>query len=100
MFAIICDARAGESLGIDVLALVDRAKSRRRWWTSDDASIALAYEKRTAADFAARRLRRNNVHVVPFSVAARQLNRQASAIDHHEAMTSLEEGWDGHKDER
>lgn len=103
-FAIICDARAGHKLGIEVLALVDRSKSRRYWWTSDEPGIAIRYRSEHAAGFAAKRLRRNNARVVPFSKAARMLREQSNSIsfheaemDFHEAMSSAESGWDDHK---
>lgn len=79
-FAIIQDARAGQSLGIDILALVDRSKSNRYWWTSDDESIAICYRSEAAARFAAGRLRQNNARVVPFDVAVKLLLRQSGAI--------------------
>ncbi|KSF20025.1 hypothetical protein AO935_15455 [Pseudomonas aeruginosa] len=79
-FAIICDARAGEGLGIDTLALVDRRKTRSLWWTSDDWSIAINYQKRDAAEFAAKRLKKNRARVVPFEQALRTLQAQARAI--------------------
>lgn len=79
-FAIIQDARKGASLGIQFLALVDRAKSRRHWWTSDNANIALCYRKKAAADFAAKRLKRNNARVVSFERAAAILRSQSQSI--------------------
>ncbi len=96
-YAIICDARKGESLGIEVLALVDRSKSKRLWWTSDDAGIAIQYIKLDAARFACKRLRRNNARVVPFADAKRMLHGQSNEIMHNEAMSDTEAGWDGHK---
>lgn len=97
-FAIICEARAGHSLGITTLALVDRGKSRSRWWTSDNPSLAICYRKESAARFAARRLRRNSVRVIPFAYAATILREQSTEIMHHDAMADCERGWDDHKD--
>lgn len=97
-YAILCDARAGEGLGIHTLALVDRSRSRRLWWTSDDWSIAINYRSRSAAEFAARRLHHNNARVVPFEAAMSMLREQAKEITHIEAMNACEVGWDGHKD--
>jgi hypothetical protein len=96
-FAIICDARKGHGLGIDILVLVDRGKCRSQWWTSDDPTIALDYTKKSAAQFAARRLKRNHARVVPFEHAVQALRDQAREIMHNEAMDDAEAGWDGHK---
>jgi len=103
-YAIICDARKGGKLGVDTLALVDRSKSRRLWWTSDNPRIAISYRSRDAAEFAAGRLRRNRARVVPFDQAVRILNQQAEGVrdaerefEHQSALAACEEGWDGHK---
>ena len=104
MYGIICDARKGEGLGIDTLALVDRSKSSRFWWTSDNANIAMCYRKRSAASFAAGRLKKNNVRVVPFGVAQDILGIQSRLIseaerdrEHLAILDALEDGWGGHK---
>lgn len=97
-YAIVCRARAGRRLGIEVLMLVDRAKTRRLWWTSDDPTLAIRYRSEAAARFAAHRLRYNDAHVVPFEEAAREVRQQAADIMHHEIMADLEMGWDGYKE--
>lgn len=104
MFGIICNARKGRSLGIDVLALVDRTRNKNRWWTSDNPNIAICYTSEPAALFAASRLRKNNVRVVPFSRLKSLLSSQVEAIeeaerdaDHQNGMAAVEFGWDGHK---
>ncbi|CAD5377317.1 hypothetical protein OF001_U20244 [Pseudomonas sp. OF001] len=97
-YAVICDARAGESLGIQFLALVDRSRSRKQWWTSDDPSIAINYRSLSAARYAARRLHHNNARVVPFQSAVKWLREQAKEILHNEALSACEAGWDAHKD--
>lgn len=106
MFGIIQDARKGK--GIKSLALVDRARCRTQWWTTDDPNIALCYEKKSAAEFAARRLKRNSARVVPFVRVQQILNEQRarrwqleSEWDqdnaHRQALHESESGWDGHK---
>ncbi len=104
MYGIICNARKGSSLGIDVLALVDRSRSKRFWWTSDNANIAMCYRKKEAADFAAGRLKKNGARVVPFSEVQRVLSRQVTRIREAEreasesaCLDAVELGWDGHK---
>lgn len=101
-YAIICDARAGK--GISILALVDRGKSKRLWWTSDDDAIAICYRDKCAADFACRRLKRNRPRVVAFKEAAATLRRQADdrmamerQWEHEAGMEAMEAGWGGHK---
>lgn len=98
-YAIVCDARKGESLGIGTLALVDRAKTKKLWWTSDDPFLILHYQKMDAALFAAKRLTRNNAHVVSYSDAVNAIAEQAKEISHQEAMMDSEMGWDAHKDQ-
>jgi len=49
-FAIICEARKGHRQGIEFLALVDRSKTTKRWWTSDDSSLILQINDVAAAD--------------------------------------------------
>lgn len=97
-FAIICEARAGDSLGIGILALVDRGKTKAAWWTSDNPSIAIRYEKPTAARFAARRLRFNRARVVDFDDAMKAIREQSLEIIHAQALADSEQGWDSHKD--
>lgn len=96
-YAIVCDARAGASLGVSSLALVDRSKAKHLWWTSDDPTIALRYDSEAAAQFAMRRLRHNRPRVVPFAKAAAMLQRQAASIDHEASLAESEMGWDAHK---
>lgn len=96
-FAIICDARSGERIGIETLALVDRRLTRRQWWTSDDVGLILNYRNRAAAEFAASRLRRNKARVVPIEHALALIGEQARELDHYEVMSGVEDGWDGHK---
>lgn len=96
-FAIIQNARVGKRLGIAFLGLVDRAKTKRLWWTSDDPSLLMRFDHKGAAVNAAKRLRRNNAQAVPYSHAVRVLREQSANIDHEIAMDAMEEGWDGHK---
>lgn len=98
-YAIICNARKGHNLGVDVLGLVDRSKSKRLWWTSDAPNLLLIYQKRDAADFAAKRLRKNKPRVVPADEARRLLTSQSRNIcraeieaDHAAAMAEAEAG--------
>ena len=104
MWAIICDARKGRSSYIGRLALVDRAKCKTLWWTSDDPGIAMRYESKSAAQFAADRLTKNNARIMYFEDARRILERQARDLQqiqserlHREAMADAELGWEGHK---
>ncbi len=101
-YGIICDARTGK--GVKILALVDRGKSKRLWWTSDDAAIAIRYNDRRAADFACSRLKRNNPRVVAWAKVEGKLNYQAMVRESLEeewayeaGSAAMEAGWDGHK---
>ena len=101
-FGIVCNARTGK--GIRKLALVDRSKSKRLWWTSDDPTIAIEYRSKNAAEFACSRLKHNRPSVVPFSELQRILEKQSSTRRRIESEWCIEEGriameagWDGHK---
>jgi len=91
-YAIICDARQGWKLGISTLALVDRSKTKRTWWTSDSEHLIFRFELRSAAEYSLRRLRRNRARIVSYSYACSIINEQDKDIMHNEAQA--EDGWD------
>jgi hypothetical protein len=104
MYAIICDARKGRNLGINTLALVDRGKTKKLWWTSDNPDLILGFHKKSAAEFALSRLKMNNPRIASLNEAKTEIASQRKAIN--EAMDCLEEdtahmenelGWEGHK---
>ena len=94
-YAIICDARKGFSKGIEYLALVDRAKTKSLWRTSDDASIVMQFRKKEAAEFSLKRLKMNNPKVVIYKEAVDIVNQQEEATSDIECAEEL--GWDAHK---
>jgi len=103
-FSIIRDAEQGLGYGITVLGLVDRKLSDRLWWTSDAPSLLLCYRKRSAAEFALRRLSHGNPRIIPYKKAFALLWNQSERIDeakqaqmHSDACAAMEAGWDGHK---
>ena len=105
MFAILCDAREGRDMGIRVLALVDRSKERRLWWTSDNPSIVRTYDSREEAQEACDKLGRNNPRVVSLDKMKRKLIDQtreiAQAEREHEDRQIIDDadmGWYAHKD--
>lgn len=105
MFAILCDAREGRDQGIRVLALVDRSKERRLWWTSDNPGIVRSYDTRPEAEAACNKLGRNNPRVVSFEEMRSTLRDQARRISEAEEeredqkiLAETEMGWDAHKD--
>ncbi len=95
-YSIICNARRGHNSGIKVLGLVDRAKCRSLWWTSDNPFLLLSYDSKSAAEFACSRLKRNSPRIVSTHIAEQTLRTQANEID----ISSDEEdlSWDAHKD--
>ncbi len=97
-YAIVCDARQGWKMGIDTLALVDRSKTKKRWWTSDSSHLIMQFIKEAAAQYSAKRLMRNNARVVPYSEAVLIIEEQDKSIMHHEADADSCLGWDEHKD--
>ena len=96
-YSIICDARRGHAMDIQVLALVDRGRCKHLWWTSDNVSFILRYKKFEAAKFACGRLRRNNPRVVNYEEAVYYITEQEKNLMHHEAEAQSEMGWDAHK---
>lgn len=97
-YCIICDARSGYDLGISHLALVDRRRCKKSFWTSDDWTKVMVFPSKHQAETALRGYRFNNPQVVSRKEAIDILNEQANEINHHDAMISCEMGWDAHKD--
>ena len=84
-YSIICDARKGNNLGINKLALVDRSKTKKIWWTSDSSSLIMKFRLRSAAEYSLKRLFRNNPRIVEHDAAVRIINEQENDIEHNEA---------------
>ena len=97
-YAIICDARKGRNLDIEVLAYIDRTKTKRSWWTSDAHYLIMKFRKRSAADYSCNKLRKNDPRVINYKTAVKLINEQDNHITHMEANAASVEGWDGHKD--
>lgn len=103
MYCIVCNARKGKTMGVRILGLVDRAKTKQLWWTSDNPSLLIKYKCREAAVYAASRLKFNKALVVSADYAVQHLNAQSKLIaeaeqerDHLAAMD--DPSWDAHKD--
>jgi hypothetical protein len=84
MYAIICDARRGQSLGVDTLALVDRNLDNSVWWTSDRPEIVLCYRHKGTALAALSRFKHNNARVVDFANAKAIIESQRDSIRREE----------------
>lgn len=80
MYAIICDARQGQSLGVTVLALVDRQLYRHEWWTSDKPDKIMRFMKRDAAEFSLSRFKFNNPRIVLYAEAVTLIEMQRESI--------------------
>jgi len=96
-YAIICDARQGWKLGISELALVDRKKTRKLWWTSDSSYLIFKFRLKSAAEYSLKRLKRNNARIVSYDCAVNIIDNQENEIMDKEATTDMELGWDAHK---
>lgn len=107
-YSILCESQQGSELGVSVLGLVDRSKTKRLWWTSDEPALLLRYESREAAEYARQRLKHNSPRVVTSRYAEECLSGQRQCIvdakgqmrdlkDPEAAMDAVEWGWDGHK---
>jgi hypothetical protein len=79
-YAIICDARGGQELGIDTLAMVDRSKTTAEFWTSDKTHLIMRFLSPKVATKVADRLRHNRPRVVEYDFARGVIERQNSAI--------------------
>lgn len=112
MYAIICNARKGHSLGIETLALVDRNKRTDLWWISDDPSCVMDFKKYEIAKSQLKRLKYNNARIVHIEKAKEILEAQQNEIvarqeeaifnddpiEDDDIMDFVEWGWDGHKE--
>ncbi|KKK52914.1 hypothetical protein LCGC14_3100120 [marine sediment metagenome] len=96
-YAIICDARQGWKHGINVLALVNRGKTKKLWWTSDDTGIIMKFIKKSAADLSCKKLFMNNCRVVDYRTAYNRISKQDNDITDSFATADMELGWDSHK---
>ena len=96
-YAILCDARKGGQFGINCLALVDRNKTKKLWWTSDDEHLIMIFKKKSAAQFTLNKLMMNSPCISSADDAINSIKLQREQIDHHEASAENEMGWDGHK---
>ena len=108
MYAIICDARSGRNIGVTRLALIDRRKTRRMWWTSDNKSLVQSFSDKSEAQAKADQLSQNNARVVPYAKAVSMMEEQAIKIrqaeqdlarqkDHDANMEDPDLSWDAHK---
>lgn len=88
-YAIICDARKGESLGIDTLAMVDRSKCQREFWTTDESHLVMRFFSKKVAAKVCARLQHNDPRVVEFSVALGVIQRQKNSIDEAKADNAM-----------
>lgn len=95
-YAIICDANQGQEFGINHLALVDRTKTKRLWWTSDDSSIIMNFKKRELAEAVLKRLHHNNPQIVSYQTALNTINNQSKQLL-AESLDDYELGWDDYK---
>ncbi len=95
-YAIICDANQGQEFGINKLALVDRTKNKRLWWTSDNSSIIMNFKKKELAEAVLKRLHHNNPQIVSFQIALNMINNQSEQLM-AESSDDYELGWDAHK---
>jgi hypothetical protein len=84
-YAIISDSRKGQELGIEILALVDRRKTKKLWWISDDSRLIMNFKTKVSAQLACSRLKRNNARIVSYKNACKYIDRQEDSICHYEA---------------
>lgn len=89
MCAIICDARKGNE-NFDYLALVDRSKSKKSWWTSDESLIIKNFSSINEANSALCKINFNNPKIVKYEDAERIIKNQSNRYDNY-----LEECEDG-----
>lgn len=85
-WTVVCDARHGNGLGVGHVVLVDQEKDKSLWWTSDDPTIIMSYQRKPLADRACARFRHNNPRVVTVESAMQLLAHQNRNV----AMRTLE----------
>jgi hypothetical protein len=77
MYAIICDARYGHDLGINVLALTS---DKNEYWTSDKAHNIRVLKTKESADLVVKNFKYNNPRVVELKDAEAMINEQSCSI--------------------
>lgn len=92
-FVIITDSQKNE----EILFMVDRRKQRKSFW-SNSLKDAMIYSNRIAAEQKAKQLLHNNPRVISLSETNEILRLQQLDKLYDEGFSSLESGWDGHKE--
>jgi hypothetical protein len=93
-YLIICDSRYRKHS--DIVFMVDRAKRKDTFW-STDINDALFYTSKEAALLKAKSLKLNNPRIIDSDTALSIHEEIQKSIEHEEAMEACEIGWDGHK---
>lgn len=83
-WAVVRRADKGKEMGISLLALVDRKKEKKLWWISDDSSLIMKFNSKSAADFQCNKYRYGNPIVIPYDRACEIIREQAGDIEEFE----------------
>lgn len=80
MYAILVNADDGQHLGIECLAMVDRTKSEKLWWISDNENLIMCFKSYKNAKKQLDRLKHKNPRIVNFSFAKQKIIEQKESI--------------------
>lgn len=99
-WGILRKARKGQSLGIKVIAMVDRSKCRSQWWTSNEPDLIMDFHYQAAAEKRASGI--PNARVADIDHVRQRIREQAEAIEEaeweREDFDLLDDpSWDAHK---
>lgn len=85
-YAIICDAKNGNSKGFVILALSDKAKAvcdrnnKMIWWIADNPDVIMRYRKSDIAEQHCNKFKYNNPRVVFFDDAYAMIEAQRKGL--------------------
>lgn len=86
-YAIICDAKTGNSKGLVILALTDKAKApadrhnKMIWWIADNPDVIMRYRSSETAEQHCSKFKYNNPRVVFFDDAYAMIEMQRKGLE-------------------
>lgn len=79
-WSILCIARKGQEMGIELLAMTDKAKHPKDNWTSDNAELVIKFYSKETVERVCSRLEHNHPQVVDYWEAIDVVRRQRQNI--------------------
>lgn len=92
MYCIMTDSRENER---QCVGLVDRTKTKRKWWTATEVKLLIVFRDKAAADRHCRKYKHNNPRVVSYQEAFDTLRYQDTPDFKTDGENFLNEEYDG-----